>query len=234
MNTHRRDYEWGKCGGWFQNLGDYSDLYLKADVLLLCDVFENFRKISLEKHKLDPAHYYTAPGLSWDSMLKLTKIELELLTDIDMIAFFKKGIRGGISQCSERKHIANNQFLPNYDANETTSFISYLDATNLYGHSITQALPTGAAPAISFGLLETFIREAEVFKSGFVDWHKEYNNSHFPLSHLRKLKKIINMNIPDVKELHYDFNFLLITLDTACGTSDVIKKTPELRNRWRQ
>ncbi|KAJ8979283.1 hypothetical protein NQ317_004428 [Molorchus minor] len=140
-----RDYERAKCV-WdifkCQNLGDYSDLYLKADVLLLCDVFENFRKISLEKYKLDPAHYYTAPGLSWDSMLKLTEIELELLTDIDMIHFFKKGIRGGISQCSERKHIANNRFLPNYDANEPTSFISYLDATNLYGHSMTQALPT--------------------------------------------------------------------------------------------
>ncbi|KAJ8971163.1 hypothetical protein NQ317_006550, partial [Molorchus minor] len=99
--------------------------------------WRNGKKISLEKYKLDPAHYYTAPGLSWDSMLKLTEIELELLTDIDIIHFFKKGIRGGISQCSERKHIANNRFLPNYDANEPTSFISYLDATNFHGLVVT-------------------------------------------------------------------------------------------------
>lgn len=126
-----------------QNLGDYSDLYLKSDVLLLCDVFENFRKISLDKYKLDPAQYYTAPGLSWDAMLKLTGVELELLTDIDMIHFFKKGIRGGISQCSERKCIANNKFLPNYDPNEPSSFITYLDSTNLYGYSMALSLPTG-------------------------------------------------------------------------------------------
>ncbi|XP_074026512.1 uncharacterized protein [Leptinotarsa decemlineata] len=126
-----------------QDLGEYSDLYLKSDVLLLCDIFENFRNISVDKYKLDPAQYFTAPGLSWDAMLKYTNIELELLTDIDMVHFFQKGIRGGISQCSERKHKANNTFLPDYNPNEPSSFISYLDATNLYGHSMSQPLPTG-------------------------------------------------------------------------------------------
>lgn len=125
-----------------QTLGEYSDLYLRSDVLLLCDVFEKFRRICLNKYKLDPAQYYTAPGLSWDAMLKITKVELELLTDIDMIHFLKRGIRGGISQCSERKHIANNVFLPEYNPNEQSSFIMYLDATNLYGHSMSQSLPT--------------------------------------------------------------------------------------------
>ncbi|XP_074029419.1 uncharacterized protein [Leptinotarsa decemlineata] len=125
-----------------QNLGEYSDLYLKSDVLLLCDIFENFRTTSLEIYNLDPVQYYTAPGLSWDAMLKFTNVELELLTDIDMIHFFQKGIRGGISQCSERKHIANNRFLPNYNPKEPSTFITYLDATNLYGHSMSQPLPT--------------------------------------------------------------------------------------------
>lgn len=126
-----------------KDLGEYADIYLKTDVLLLCDVFQNFRRTCLEKYKLDPAHYYTSPGLSWDAMLKYTKIELELLTDIDMIHFFKKGIRGGISQCSERKCEANNKFLPNFNPNETSTFIMYLDSTNLYGHSMSQQLPTG-------------------------------------------------------------------------------------------
>lgn len=126
-----------------RSLGEYSDIYLKTDVLLLCDVFENFRKKCLENYKLDPAHYYTSPGLSWDAMLKYTNVELELLTNIDMIHFFKKGIRGGISQCSDRKFEANNKFLPNYDPLKKESFIQYLDAVNLYGHSQSQRLPTG-------------------------------------------------------------------------------------------
>lgn len=126
-----------------KKFGDYSDLYLKSDVLILCDVFEHFRGISLKQYKLDPAHYYTSPGLSWDAMLRFTKVELELLTDIDMVNFFKKGIRGGISQCVERKHIANNPNLPHYNPFVLESSIHYLDATNLYGFGMSQALPTG-------------------------------------------------------------------------------------------
>ena len=126
-----------------KNLGDYSDLYLKSDVLLLTDVFEQFRDTCLRVYKLDPAQYYTLPSLSLDCMLRMTKVELELLTDIDMVHFFKKGIRGGISQCTERKHIANNAYLPDYDPSKPSSFITYLDATNLYGHSMSQALPFG-------------------------------------------------------------------------------------------
>ncbi|KAJ8971392.1 hypothetical protein NQ317_005091 [Molorchus minor] len=90
-----------------------------------------------KKYKLDPAHYYTAPGLSWDPMLKLTKVKLELLTEIDMIHFLKKVNvpKGSISRII--------QFLPNYNPDEPTSFITYLEATNLYGHSMSQAFPTG-------------------------------------------------------------------------------------------
>ncbi|KAJ8939468.1 hypothetical protein NQ318_022522 [Aromia moschata] len=83
-------------------LGKYSDIYLKSDVLVLADVFENFRKVCLEQYKLDPAHYLTGPSLSWDAMLRCTQIKLELLTDIFQLHFFRKGIRGGVSQCSKR------------------------------------------------------------------------------------------------------------------------------------
>ena len=80
-----------------KSLGQYHDLYLGSDVLLLADVFESFRKTCLEFYKLDPCHYFTSPGLSWDAMLKMTNIKLELMTDIDMFQFIEKGMRGGIS-----------------------------------------------------------------------------------------------------------------------------------------
>ncbi|CAG9769955.1 unnamed protein product [Ceutorhynchus assimilis] len=126
-----------------KTLGQYSDIYLKSDVLILADVFENFRDVCLSTYGLDPCQYYTAPGLSFDAALKTTAVKLELLTDIDMIHFLKRGIRGGVSQCSIRKAVANNKFIPHYDASKPTSYIMYLDATNLYGAAMSQYLPTG-------------------------------------------------------------------------------------------
>ena len=83
-------------------MGDYHDLYLKFDILLLADVFENFRSTCLQYYKLDPCHYVTSPGLSWDAMLKMTDIKLELMSDIDMFQFVEKGTRGGISYIANR------------------------------------------------------------------------------------------------------------------------------------
>ena len=94
-----------------KNMGDYHDLYLKSDVLLLADVFEEFRNVCLENYNLDPAWYYTAPGLAWDAALKVTKVELELLSDPDMLLMFEKGIRGGISMIPNRYGKANNKYM---------------------------------------------------------------------------------------------------------------------------
>ena len=126
-----------------KNMGEYHNLYLKSDVLLLADVFENFRKTCLEYYKLDPCHYFTSPGLSWDAMLKMTKIKLELMTDIDMFQFIEKGLRGGISYIANRYGEANNKYMKEYNEKAPSKYIMYLDANNLYGWAMSQYLPTG-------------------------------------------------------------------------------------------
>ena len=124
-----------------QTLGDYHDLYLRTDTLLLADVFERFRNTALETYKLDPAHYYTAPGLSWDSMLKFTGVELELLDDPDMYLMVESGIRGGVSMITKKHAEANNPYLETHDASKPTNYLMYLDANNLYGWAMSQKMP---------------------------------------------------------------------------------------------
>ena len=94
-----------------EDMGDYHDLYLKTDVLLLADVFENFRKTAYDTYGLDPANYLTLPGLAWDALLKLTKVSLDEISDIDVYNFIEHGKWGGISMASNRWTVANNHYL---------------------------------------------------------------------------------------------------------------------------
>ena len=126
-----------------QNLGEYHDLYVKTDVLLLGDVFENFRKLCLTYYDLDPTHCFTAPGLSWQACLKMTGVDLELFTDIDMLLFIEQGVRGGVSMVSHRHAKANIPNTAEYDSTQASQYIMYWDANNLYGWAMSQYLPYG-------------------------------------------------------------------------------------------
>ena len=114
-------------------MNDYHDLHLRTDVLLLADVFENFNNTCLRYYRLDPCHYFRYPGI-WDTMLKMTGIELELISDIDINFFIEKGMRRGISYTylAKRNSKANNKYMQSDDANKPSKFITNLDANDSY------------------------------------------------------------------------------------------------------
>ena len=127
----------------FNTFRDFHNHYLKKDVLLLADVFEKFISTSLKNYNLDPCHYFSAPGLSWDAMLKMTKVKLEKISDADIHLFIEKGMRGGISYSAKRYSKANNENCPDYDKEKPEFYISYLDMNSLYGGAMSQYLPYG-------------------------------------------------------------------------------------------
>ena len=137
-----------------KNLKDYHELYNISDVLLLADVFENFRDLCLKIYKLDPVYYFTAPGLAWDACLKMTNIQLELLSDVNMLLMFEKGIRGGISIISNRYGEANNKYMKDYNKNKDSKYLMYLDANNLYGCAMSEKLPTHGFKWLTSGEME--------------------------------------------------------------------------------
>ena len=126
-----------------KNVGDYRDHYLKKDVLLLVDVFQNFIDTCLKSYKLDPCHYLSSPELSWDAMLKMTGVKLEKILDIDMYLFIEKRLRAGISYIAKRYSEANSKYMKNYDSTKLSGFIEYLDKNNLYGWAMSGYLPYG-------------------------------------------------------------------------------------------
>ena len=128
-----------------KNLGEYHDLYVQSDTLLLADVFKNFRNTCLKVYELDPAHFLSLPGLAWQACLKKNNVKLELLTDYDMLLMVEEGIRGGICHSIQRYAKANNKYMKNYDENEKSSYIQYLDANNLYGWAMSQKLPVNGS-----------------------------------------------------------------------------------------
>ena len=109
-----------------KNLGDYHDIYVQSDVLLLADVFENFRDQCLKIYDLDPAHYLTLQNL---------------ITDQEILLMIQEGVRGGITQVITKYSEANNKYMENYDQNKGSSYLQYLDANNLYAWAMCNKLP---------------------------------------------------------------------------------------------
>ena len=149
LNGHISDEDYLTCNKiWnefnMKNMGHYDNHYLKKkNVLSLSDVFETFIDSWLKFYKLDPCHYFSSPGLSWDAMLKMTGVRLEKIVDIDMYLFIEIGLRGGISYFVKRYSEANNEYMKNYDPKIPSKFITYLDTNNLYGWAVSRYLPYG-------------------------------------------------------------------------------------------
>ena len=112
-----------------------------VDTFLLADVFEKFRDKCIEIHGLDSFHFYSVPGLAWQACLKKTDVRLELLTDYQMLLIIEEGIRGGMCESTHRYAKANNRYIKNYDKKIESSYLTYLDANNLYEWAMSQKLP---------------------------------------------------------------------------------------------
>ena len=193
-----------------ENLQDYHNLYNETDVLLLADVFENFRDICIKNYKLDPAHYYTAPGLAWDACLKITDVKLELLTDIDMLLMVEKGIRGGVSMISNRYGKANNKYMGDeFNPSELSKYLMYLDANNLYGADMSMKLPTSGFKWMNDKELSVWEKIPCILEVD-LEYPKELHDLHndYPLAPERincgKVEKLIpNLRDKEKYVIHY-------------------------------
>ena len=180
------------------NRGEYHDLYVQSDTLLLADVFENFRNMCLEIYELDPTYFVSAPGLAWQACLKKTEVKLELITDYDMLLMIEKGIRGGICQATHRYAKANNKYMKNYDKNIESSYLTYLDANNLYGWAMSKKLPVNGfkwendLSRFNENFIKNYNENSDVgyFLEVDIEYPKQLWSSHKDLPFLPERKKL--------------------------------------------
>ena len=190
---------------------EYHELYNITDVLLLADVFENFRDLCLKIYGLDPVYYFTAPGLAWDACLKITGIELELLSETNMLLMFEKGIRGGISIISNRYGKANNKYMrKGYNKNIPSKYLMLLDENNLYGCGMSMKLPTHGFKWLTGGEME-----------------KIYENRH----NLNKIPCILEVDLEYPENLHDLHNDYPLCPEKVKCKNGVEKLIPNLRNK---
>ena len=142
-----RDYEKAKdihtlmrCN----NFDVYHDFHLTLDVYPLADIFEAFRAVCLKVYHSDPVHTFSAPILSWEGMLNNSKVELGLLSDINMLVFCERAIRGGINGIGAMRHFkANNKYMEDFDKSQPSVFGVIFDVTTFYAETMQQPLPCG-------------------------------------------------------------------------------------------
>ena len=201
-----------------RTMRDYHDLYLRSDVLLLADVFESFRDLCLKNYKLDPAYYFTAPGLFYDACLEKTSINLELIRDPNIHLMLENGIRGGISMITHRHSIANNKYMENYDPSKESKYIEYLDANNLYGWAMSRPLPTDGFRWMRRPELDDWrnipcILEVDLeYPTELHDLHNEYPLAAERLT-INKVEKLVpNLNDKSKYVVHHKTLELYITL----------------------
>ena len=168
--------------------GEFHDLYVLTDTLLLCDVFERFRDMTMKNYELDASHFYTSPGLAFQAALKMSGVSLDLITDPNIFNMVEKGNRGGISVISKKYSKANNEYLRDFDQMKERKHIMYLDANNLYGWAMSQPLPIGFLHFLAESEIEKFDLQkiSPNAKEGYIlevdleypahlhDWHNCY------------------------------------------------------------
>ena len=185
-----------------KNLGEYHDLYVQSDTTQLTDIFEQFRTLCLKEYELDPAYFCATPVLAMEPCLKRTAVKLELLTDINMILMFGKGIRGGISQAIQRYASANNKYMPNFNRKQIISYLMYLDANNLYGYAMIKRLPIDSFK---------WIDNLEKFTSDFIKNYDEDSDTGYLLE--------VDIEYPKkLHEAHRDLPFLSIKKEKLITT----------------
>ena len=176
-------------------------------MVLLANVYEAFRDTWLKNYKLDPAHFYTSPGLAWKACLKHTGIKLELLTDPDMLLMFERGIRGGITQAVRKYASANNKYMGDrFDPKSKSSYLQYLDANNLYGWAMSQPLPTGGFKWVDVNPNEISELATRTDKGYIlevdVSYPKDLHDSHNDLPFMRKRMEIngVEKLLPNLRD----------------------------------
>ena len=146
---------------------DYHMTYLKCDVLLLADVFENFRITSLQTYELDPANYLSAPALGWDALLLISGVALELISDLEILDMIERQKRGGLCFVGSKRHEeANNKYLDDYDTSKPSNYIIDLDANNLYGYTMCKHLPIGGHKFIDKPIIEV-LNTSDINNKGY-------------------------------------------------------------------
>ena len=227
------------------NLGEYHDLYVRSDTLFFADIFENFRQSCLKNYELDPAHFVSLPGLAWQACLKKANIELELLTDYDMLLTVEEGIRGGICHAIQRYAKANNEYMNDYDKKKNSSYIQYLDANNLYGKAMTEKLPVRGLKWVNdiSKIDEDFVKDYNKNDNkGYildvdVDYPNKLQNLHSDLPFLpermiiNNTKKLV-CNLKDKKNYIVHINVLKQALDHGLKLRKVHRVTEFEQEAW--